>query len=224
MDEALLRFLVFGKLSFNFLTTDVFGEFINIAHPAYNIPVKVQIRRLLSSLSSTLAYEVHAQLKTAVAVSFTTDLWTEHRSHIMAITAHCIHSNGEFTETVLPLYNFHGTTKGTNIVDAFHHVLHNDLHLDAPKFLTNLKIGGVTTDNASNMISFGTQINIQHVRCIAHNFNLAVRLVFDQADISSMLSSVRNLCNMFRLQHKYIQALKRADPQERTTILDVPKR
>jgi hypothetical protein len=29
---------------------------------------------------------------------------------------------------------------------------------------------------------------------------------------------------MFRLQHKYIQALKRADLQERTTILDVPTR
>jgi hypothetical protein len=140
---------------------------------------------------------------------------TAHRSHIMAITAHCILSNGEFTETVLPLYNFHGTLKGTNIVDAFHH----DLHLDATKFLTNLKIGRVTTDNASNMISFGTKINIQHVLCIAHNFNLAVRSVFDQADISSMLTSVRNLCNMVHLRHKYIQALKRADPQERQRFL-----
>ena len=126
---------------------------------------------------------------------------------------------------MLPLYRLHVSATAVNILDAFTSILRNDLGFDQSVSENHDKIGGVTTDNASNMICFGHSSNMQHVRCITHSIHLSVRGVFEQHDIQSMLSSVRELCIMFRQQQKYIEALSKADiPKCRTTVLDVPTR
>ena len=127
--------------------------------------------------------------------SFTTDLWTSPANEaFMAITAHWIDNNWNLLHITLDFSAMEGSHTGPNICKKFVEVL------DAWG-LTN-KVLGVTTDNASNNVSFckhleraasGFKATDHHFRCVAHVLNLAVQAAIDHPDVKATLAKLRRI-------------------------------
>ncbi|GBC14448.2 ribonuclease H-like protein [Rhizophagus irregularis DAOM 181602=DAOM 197198] len=116
-------------------------------------------------------------------ISFTIDAWTSSNNFsFLGITAHWITENWKLKSFLLDFIKLKGPHSGANIKDAFLKSLKN--------FNIESKILGVTTDNASNNVTFLKAVESdlsqryiyydsedKHVRCLAHIINLAAQQV-----------------------------------------------
>ncbi|CAB5363097.1 unnamed protein product [Rhizophagus irregularis] len=120
---------------------------------------------------------------TSSKISFTINAWTSSNNFsFLGITAHWVTENWKLKSFLLDFIKLEGPHSGANIKDAFLKSLKN--------FNIESKILGVTTDNASNNITFLKAVesdlsqryiyydsNDKHVCCLAHVINLAARQV-----------------------------------------------
>ncbi|GBC23981.2 ribonuclease H-like protein [Rhizophagus irregularis DAOM 181602=DAOM 197198] len=120
---------------------------------------------------------------TSSKISFTIDAWTSSNNFsFLGITAHWVTENWKLKSFLLDFIKLEGPHSGANIKDAFLKSLKN--------FNIESKILEVTTDNASNNVTFLKAVESdlsqryiyydsedKHVRCLAHVINLAAQQV-----------------------------------------------
>ncbi len=87
------------------------------------------------------------------------------------------------------------------------------------------RLGGLTIDNASNMVTLGMSIDMHWAPCFAYVTNLFIKDVFGEAAIKYSLNSQRELVTISRTSQCFIVAesnspLKRGSP-ERTFDLAI---
>ena len=217
--QALLLMFVAAKLPFLFLTSRPFRHFMKVVQPRYSIPSKTSFVDQMKAAVSVLKTQIRDQMSSAVAVSFTTDAWSSHRHHYLAITAHYVTPKGQFKECILPLQRLAGSLTGQAISVSLK---------DACQEFTRkpLDCSYVTTDNASNMAKIAS-FDVPRISCFAHTINLFLRDLLDEPATTLQISRIRELATTFKNQHAYIEALQGAQSQERqakSSLLDVKTR
>jgi len=224
LHNLLLLLIVGCRLPFTILTRPEFKRFLSRLNPAYRLPSKQAFSVLLQHTATIIEGNLKSKLSKAVAASFTMDGWTQHLKHFLAITAHYITTDGKYRDSVLPLL----------YVDTRHTALEY-----LGKFKSSLAsflgagcaipaLGGVCTDNAANMKSFGEQAGMTWISCICHTINLFLRDIIDCTDFSPAVERLRKVVTAFRRSSQYMDALhaeqKKNGKSIRTLMLDVETR
>ncbi|GET04401.1 zinc finger BED domain-containing protein RICESLEEPER 2-like [Rhizophagus clarus] len=120
---------------------------------------------------------------TSSKISYIIDAWTSSNNYsFLGITAHWVTESWELKSILLDFIKLEGPHSGANIKKAFLKSLKN--------FEIESKILGVTTDNASNNVTFLKAVeddlsqkyiyfnsDDKHVRCLTHVINLAAQQV-----------------------------------------------
>ena len=221
IDEKLALLIVGSKIAFNVLRRPEFKDFVASLNPAYPTPSVPRLHETLDIVSAKLDADLSNTLAKALAVSFTMDGWTAFRKHFLAITVHYITVNGTINEALLPLQFVDERHTAQTYATKFKNTLQQFLvDGDVPQ------IGGVTTDNASNMLLFAEHTEIAHATCIAHTLNLFLRGVLDTNENVIVIQRLRELVVAFRRSDRYARALheSQAPTCKLNLILDVETR
>jgi hypothetical protein len=219
--EALSLMIVGGKLSFNFILSPYFRHFVAIVQPAYTVPSNIP--DLIDEHAKLVQKDVKERLSKGLAYSFTMDGWSAHRAYFLAIAVHFVTSTGTMDHALLPVIRMKEAHTASNMNVQFRSELSKFLSVDE----NELRMGGITTDNATNMEAFGNLCDFTWVSCFAHSLNLFVKDVVIE-DAEAMFSKLRALVVKFRTSHHFIEALTTAQKNKGTKVralkLDVPTR
>jgi hypothetical protein len=222
IDEAITLMIVEGKLSFRFIKSEAFRSLFQLVCPRYKIPSNVPL--LIEQRAEELRTLVKRRLSDGLAYSFTLDGWSAHRTSFLGITIQFLTSAGKLDQVLLPMIQMPEAHTAANINDRFKSALAEFIDVERVR----LRIGGVTTDGASNMVAFGALSSMQWNYCIAHSINLYVRDVIDAAENKALFEKIRSLVIKFRTSSHCIQQLKHVQQErmepEKTLILDVSTR
>ncbi|CAG8486082.1 15432_t:CDS:2 [Cetraspora pellucida] len=112
--------------------------------------------------------------------------FVNHKSYIR-ITIHWMTPNFEIKQALLTIETFKYPHSGDNIEDC--------LRKEFQKWDITQKLFGGTTDNDSAMVKALRQLNINHVRCVAHTMQLAIK---------DGLKNVKDLIDMMKKLNSFI--------------------
>lgn len=223
IDLQLLK-LIFGKkLSLSIVESPEFRSYTTALNPSYKLPCRKTLSSMLHSRCSVVSDLIRADLKSALAISFTCDGWSEHRQYFLGVTVHYVTSNAQFKSNVLPMTQSAEKHTSDTLLCYLETTLGKFLQDDVGQI-----IGGLTTDTASNMVKLGHNVKMFWAPCFAHVINLIVKDVFELDAFRLPLDNLRKLVTRFRKSHSYIQQLKKvqrdAQCPEKALILDVSTR
>ena len=221
--DSLVLAIVSCRLSFNIVHREAFRRLLLKLQPRYTVPNTKQISQRLASLSDMVDVHLKGELKTAVAVSFTTDGWTQHNKHFLAISVHYITANAKLKDGLLPLVYVDTAHTGLTYVSHFKEKLASYINSSVTP-----AIGGLVTDNAANMNAFGELAGVRWISCACHTINLFLRDVIDLPEFNLAVDSIRKLVVTFRRSSKYMEELHKAQANslqpQATLPLDVETR
>ncbi|CAB5381884.1 unnamed protein product [Rhizophagus irregularis] len=182
--KFIIRWIVKNDLPFTCVESEDFCNMIFLLHKDAFIPSADTIKNYIMTSFNDSQKKVASILQnTSSKISFTIDAWTSSNNFsFLGITAHWVTENWKLKSFLLDFIKLEGPHSGANIKDAFLKSLKN--------FNIESKILGVTTDNASNNVTFlkAVESNLsqkyiyydsedKHVRCLAHVINLAAQQV-----------------------------------------------
>ncbi|CAB5196259.1 unnamed protein product [Rhizophagus irregularis] len=182
--KFIIRWIVKNDLPFTCVESEDFCNMIFLLRKDAFIPSADTIKNYIMTSFNDSQKKVASILQnTSSKISFTIDAWTSSNNFsFLGITAHWVTENWKLKSFLLDFIKLEGPHSGANIKDAF---------LKSLKiFNIESKILGVTTDNASNNVTFlkAVESNLsqkyiyydsedKHVRCLAHVINLAAQQV-----------------------------------------------
>ncbi|CAB5352179.1 unnamed protein product [Rhizophagus irregularis] len=182
--KFIIRWIVKNDLPFTYVESEDFRNMISLLHKDAFIPSADTIKNYIMTSFNDSQKKVASILQnTSSKISFTIDAWTSSNNFsFLGITAHWVTENWKLKSFLLDFIKLEGPHSGANIKDAFLKSLKN--------FNIESKILGVTTDNASNNITFLKAVESdlsqryiyydsddKHVRCLAHIINLVAQQV-----------------------------------------------
>ncbi|CAB4474251.1 unnamed protein product [Rhizophagus irregularis] len=162
---------------------------------------------------------------TSSKISFAINAWTSSNNFsFLGITAYWVTENWKLKSFLLDFIKLEGLHSGANIKDAFLKSLKN--------FNIESKILGVTTDNASNNITFLKAVESdlsqkyiyydsdnKHVHCLAHVINLAAQQVLttlkatdndesSNEEVGSLIVKLRTLIKKIKASPQQVDKFK----------------
>ena len=182
-----------------------FRSFCHLLNPKYKVPcsntVKKNVLLIYNEEKARVIQEISGEV-----VSVTTDLWTAigARSYI-TFTGHLINSSWEYKSIVLATRPLDIKHTGVNIADAITKV--------QAEFSIS-KIGGLTTDNASNMRVAGSLLGVIQWMCFCHGLQLAVQEGMKAPTVKKAFSGASNLVGHFNKSSSATSALVKQQEKE----------
>jgi hypothetical protein len=204
MRNKLVKWIVIKQHPFTIVEEEDFINFVYSLYPNAEIPSADTIKRNIMELYATNVAKMQTVLqKLQSKISFTTDIWTSaSMKSFISITAHFIDSKWQLQNIIVDFIQIYGSHTGSNIKNSFVSGLENLsiqkkvfyfifmflilIYILICNFVSQLL--GVTTDNASNNITFIHSLNDwakeheisfdeakNHFRCFAHVINLGVQ-------------------------------------------------
>jgi len=162
--------------------------------------------------------------------ALTTDTWSSCTNlSYLSVTLHWIDNNWKMQRILLDIIPLHERHTGKNLAAAFLETI--EYYDIGSRILT------VTTDNASNMVVFGSELakvlaekynnyEFTHLRCAAHILNLVVKEGMQRATPS--ITKIRNFASHIRKSQPALEELKRIFEMKGKPFLvpdlDVPTR
>ena len=223
-DLKLLKLVTRRNLPLSIVESREFIEYSESLKPSYSVPCRKTLSKMLYHRTEIVAERLRQELKSAWAMSFTCDGWTQHRRYFLGITVHRITRCGQMKASILPMVHMREKHNSDNLLIRLKETVSKFLKNDWPED----RIGGITTDTASNMVKLGEDIDMFWAPCFAHVLNLFIRDVFDLPEIKVLLDSLRAVVKLFRETDDYIRALRTVQQDskspERALVLDVPTR
>ncbi|XP_058838274.1 zinc finger BED domain-containing protein 6-like [Topomyia yanbarensis] len=154
LDSQLLKMICKEYHPFSLVEDAEFKEFVRMLCPMYVLPSrKTLTNSLLPTLYNEALAKVKQELEEASAVSWTSDGWTNiNNISFYALTAHFIDQRGSLKSYLLECSEFDDKHTGENIASWITKVLQS--------FNIDFKITAIVTDNASNMKSAASILNL----------------------------------------------------------------
>ncbi|XP_058121973.1 E3 SUMO-protein ligase ZBED1 [Anopheles coustani] len=169
LDKKLLYLFCNHTLSFDLVEAPDFKALIKTLCPKYNLPTK----KKLSNEMLDLAYEeqfakILNNISKASTVSLTSDGWTNiNNDCFFALTAHYIDKDEcKLRSFLLECSNFYDRTTAQAISEWLQSVM--------KKFDIEDKVVCVVTDNAKNIASAVSFLQLENMPCFAHTLNFAI--------------------------------------------------
>ncbi len=184
-----------------------FRNFCNLLNPSYSVPCSTTVTKQLMLIYDEIKKDVLEHMKDAT-VSFTTDLWTSigTRGYI-TVTAHYINN----------CWKLHTKVLATRPLDEKHtgEAIATSLTCVKEEFSIT-KFGGLTSDNAANMVCAGKQMEkLVHWFCFSHGLQLAVQAGLKDNAIQRAIGAGRTLVSRFHRSSAATLALKEAQKRNK---------
>lgn len=235
LDQAIRKFVINTKQKFNVIEKESFRKMLSIARPEY----KVQSRRTLCAgiKNDYLYYEnlLMDQLqKLSGKIGLTADGWSNKRYRgFFVVTLHFIDEYWRFRSVTIEFKFFPPPHNGPATADLLLETI--------VRFNLARKFAGITSDNASEMVSAMKQLfqklNTQHacqlteknhIRCVCHIINLCVKdaLPFVSAEIEKLRDALKVIRSSPHLKILFVQIQKSMEEKEILQVpdLDIPTR
>ncbi|XP_049300633.1 E3 SUMO-protein ligase ZBED1-like [Anopheles funestus] len=199
IDSLLLLMICKEYHPFSIVENEYFGDFVKALNPKYELPTRKSISNAaLPALYNETLEVVKSKLLIASTVSLTADCWTSiNNDNFCAVTAHFINNKYELCSYLLECSDFSITHTGKNIADWITTVTNT--------FEISDKLFTLVTDNATNMKSAATILNLSHLPCGAHTLNLVVQRGLQK--IKSTIENVKSIVMHFKKSSKAAQKL-----------------
>ncbi|XP_073668771.1 zinc finger BED domain-containing protein 4-like [Paramisgurnus dabryanus] len=214
--DAIVEFIAMDMRPINVVEGEGFRKLIKKMEPDYTVPNRSSVSNALSLKYSDLRGQIFALVGNAMAVSFTTDIWTSvSMEAYMAVTCHFITQEWELSAFVLETKAFELSHTGVNIAQQ--------LGDAADAFaIPNYKRVAVVHDNASNMKLCTETLkkepekwgSVQGVCCSGHTLQLCINTALKQDRLRRTVSAARNLVGHFKKSAKATAALKEKQTQQ----------
>lgn len=168
--SELVTEMIAGDLhSVNMVKGRGFRKLMRHAVPGFVIPHPSTIMRTyVPKLKNKVRGRVQDELKEAIHITYTTDVWTDNFLHnsYMCITAHYITADWKMKSYVLCTVIMKGSITGV----ALKKVLESTM--------ADWKLDGITrslvSDQGANILRAGRLANWHHMTCFAHKLNLCI--------------------------------------------------
>lgn len=153
MTNKLIDWLATDLLPFTIVESPYFNKFINILNGRYKPPSRQTIKNLIirkfNIKRNNLKYDIE---KIPGKVAFTTDIWSSMTNQsYLGVTLHYIDNNWNLKNLTLDVIHLEDHHTGRVIANKVFNLL--------DEFNLSSKVLAFTTDNASNMLKFGDDIN-----------------------------------------------------------------
>ncbi|CAG8552901.1 12817_t:CDS:2 [Cetraspora pellucida] len=183
-----LDWLIDDMQAFNLVDNLKFHKFIYELNPNYSVPCKNSLNKKMCEFVSIGKNNLIELIKNSMdTFFFTMDLWTQDHKSYIGITIHWMTPNFEIKQALLTIETFKYPHSGDNIEDC--------LRKEFQKWNITQKLFGGTTDNDSAMVKVLQQLNINHVHCVAHTMQLAIK---------DGLKNVKDLIDMMKKLNSFI--------------------
>lgn len=170
IDDALIKMITKDFQPFKIVEDEGFRHFVNLLNPSYKIPnrhtlSKVYIPALYQKCLNETKEMIQAE---AECGCITTDCWTS-RSNMgyIAITFHFIDKNFSLKSVLLGCHEFSESHTGLN--------LSIKIKMTLEEWDLEKKICFAVSDNANNIKSALSKLELKHFGCFAHTLNLIVQ-------------------------------------------------
>ena len=170
-----------------------FRKFCSELNPTYEVPGKTCVSKNMTCEYQEKSNLLREKLKSQVGVAFSTDHWSSmHMQGFITMTAHFLDANWNCQNFVLAMREVSERYTGENTA------------LEIKSFIqefeiSDSQISGIVTDNASNMVVCGENLEMPHLRCFAHTLQLSIKGAFDSVrSITKVINGARQLVKHFR--------------------------
>ncbi|GES82328.1 zinc finger BED domain-containing protein RICESLEEPER 2-like [Rhizophagus clarus] len=195
MLKCLVKWIIVNQHSFTIVEEPAFADLIYALQPDAKLISADTVKRKIMDLYESNINKVKESFKNITGkISFTIDIWTSPSAKsFLSLTAHYIDDDWKLNNVLVDFIQIFGKHMGENIKNAF--------MLGINKLSIQNKIMGITTDNASNNLTFVDALAKEnnsfqkdnHFRCFAHVINLCVQDALKELD--DKLSRLRTLLN-----------------------------
>ena len=227
----LIRWIITDQQPFNVVEDSDFRKFVMSLDKRYRLPSRQFVAETTLKLYEQHKETIHKSLN-ALPQKFalTTDTWSSCTNlSYLSVTLHWIDNNWKMQRILLDIIPLHERHTGKNLAAAFLETI--EYYDIGSRILT------VTTDNASNMVVFGSELakvlaekynnyEFTHLRCAAHILNLVVKEGMQRATPS--ITKIRNFASHIRKSQPAFEELKRIFEMKGKPFLvpdlDVPTR
>lgn len=204
INASLVKTIAKNYLSFRLVESDVFKEFVKELNPAYQLPCRKTISKVLVPQYYNLKREALLNIiESAEAVCLTTDGWTSVTNEsYLAVTAHYVFNN-QMTSNLLDCYRYTDSHTAANLCDELLRI--------AQEWKITEKITVVVSDNAANIVAAIRRTGWKHIPCFAHTINLVVQSSL--ATIQHIREKVKSIVDFFRRSPQATEKLKQMQKQ-----------
>uniref|UniRef100_A0AAG5CZ13 BED-type domain-containing protein n=1 Tax=Anopheles atroparvus TaxID=41427 RepID=A0AAG5CZ13_ANOAO len=221
LDRSLIITICKDNLPFNLVESPNFQAFVTHLNPKYSMPSRKTVAKtLLPLLYEEVLQTTMDKLKSAKAISLTTDGWTScTNTSFIAVTAHFFDEEINLNSLLLECAELAVSHTSVNLAECIEHVLE--------KFQIKDKIVSLTTDNARNITLAASLLDIKHFSCFAHTLNLIVKHAID-VSIGNIVNEVKHIVMHFKKSsvatHKLVETQKNLKMEELKLKQDVATR
>lgn len=169
IDAQLIKLICSEYLPFSLVENEQFKKFVSLLNPSYVVPSrKTMSNSILDQVYIRLKDCVKNELKTATAISVTTDGWTSvSNDSYIALTVHFINEKNELRSFLLECVKFNERHTAEHLANETKKTLQDWTLFD--------KVVALVTDNAANMTAAARLGGWPHLPCFAHSLNLIVQ-------------------------------------------------
>ncbi|KAK0151805.1 Zinc finger BED domain-containing protein 1 [Merluccius polli] len=167
--KGICKFIQTDMLPISIVEGEGFGNLMNIMEPAYNIPSRRTVIRLIEMQYEERKEELFKSLATAESVALTTDCWTALTAEsYITITCHYIGDDWEMNSAVLLTESLPGRHTADCLAEKLNGAVEH--------WRIEGRVIACVHDNAANIVAANrpTRVSWVSVACFAHTLQLAI--------------------------------------------------
>ena len=192
--RSLCHFLAKDMRPLALVEGEGFKSFMTVVQPAYEVPSRKHVLSVIKSIYTDEKAKVVRDLGDAFWTALTTDFWTSTSvDSCFGLTCHYISSNWELESRVLETRKVSERHTGDNIASI--------LRCAVSEWGIEGKISAVTTDNASNIVRGMAILDWQHMRCVGHTLQIAIKAGLELEAVSCLTSHCRKVVGHFKCSY-----------------------
>lgn len=197
--ELILDWVVDSTRPLSIINDHGFVRLLNFLEPAYRVPSRTHLTRLLNQRHQKAKLELTELLSTeaTAGVALTTDCWTSSATQSYSThTVHFLRSDWSLVSAVLQTTLFHGSHTAVHLAAEAHKVSRNfDLKEEM--------VVAVTHDEAANMVAASGKMEEDYgwsgEVCVAHRLQTVIKHAIDTTrGVTKLLASCRRLVGHFK--------------------------
>lgn len=205
IDHQLVNVIASDYMPFTFVENREVKKLINMLNPAYTLPSRKTLSKtLLTQVYNNLTEKVKEELRSATAISVTTDGWTSlSNDSYLALTVHFIDNNCKLKSFLLDCFQYNEKHTGQHLANEIKRVLQEWEILN--------KVVAVVTDNAANISAAIRLGGWTHQTCFAHTINLVVQAALKE--IKDIHAKSKSIVEHFKRSPQAASKLKAIEKQ-----------
>ena len=194
MTAALAEWIALNARPILLCEDEGFLNFCRVAtsDPSYNTPSRKTISSRIRVLYEGKREGVMGMIAGSSSICITCDYWSSVAMHsYLGVTAHFVDKGFNLKSCVLAVAHSQDRHAATLVAE------HLTAICEEWKLLN--KVTAIVTDNAANMVNAITrEMKQEHIRCLAHSIQLAVRKAIDASKLDSPLAKVKKIVGHFK--------------------------